>query len=57
MDIEGDLSVTDGVVYLTLYHDKGKSVLALINGTFQFVDGGSVGAFQDLRHDIPVATA
>jgi len=55
MDVEGDLSVVNGVVILTLYHDKGKSVLALVNGVFTFVDGASAGAFEDLRHDIPAS--
>lgn len=53
MDVEGDLSIIDGVVYLTLYHDKGKSVFALLNGVFVPVDGASVGALADLLPDIP----
>lgn len=55
MDVEGDLMIIDGVVYLTLYHDKGKSVFALHNGVFVAVDGASAGAIQDLLPDIPVA--
>lgn len=52
MDVEGNLVVIDGVIYLTLYHDKGKSVFALVNGVFAAVDSASVGALQDLLPDI-----
>jgi hypothetical protein len=54
MDVEGELCMVNGVIHLTIWHDKGKSVFAFLNGVFVPVDGASVGALADLRDDIPV---
>lgn len=38
----------DGVINLSIEHEKGRSVLILISGQFWFKDWPSLGAFADL---------